>query len=107
MRGWELNSGLHEQRVLLTTEPSLHLEVGFLMSRDLSLGTSGKKGLIFAVSWGPTITEGISLRPCDIALGVNPTVETDSLKRFKSCSGLYGEFFFSVFRNKFLLDCLG
>lgn len=107
MWGWELNSGPHEQRVLLTTESSLHLGVGFLMSRDISLGTSGKKGLIFAVSWGLTITEGIFLSPCDIAQGVNPTVETDSLKRFKSCSGLYGEFFFSVVGNKFLLDCLG
>lgn len=71
----------------------LHLEVGFSMIRDLSLGTSGKKGLIFAVSWNLTITKGISLSPCDIAQGVNPTMETDSWKRFKSCSGLYGEYF--------------
>lgn len=100
MWGWELNSGLHDQRELLTTEPSLG--VGFLVSLDVSLETSGEKGPILIFSWGLTITEGISLSPCDIAQSVNLTTEMDKLKRFKRCSGMYGEFFPSVFWKQVL-----
>lgn len=69
------------------------------MSLGISLETSGKKGPIFVFSWGLTITEGISLSPCDIAQSINLTTEMDKLKRFKSCLGMYGEFFLCYWKQ--------
>lgn len=75
------------------------------MSQDVSLETGGRKGPTFlcVFSWGLNISEGISFSLGEIAQGVNPTVETDTLKRFKSCLESYRDFFPFV-GDRFFLD---